>query len=130
MRTLGYFAPKPNGNAATSTVRMPDAVMPLSSLFPDRGSGKIRKSNREDKPMRRIASFAVCLGLAACLGLFASPALAQSKAEIQQLNDQWAAAFTKGDAAAVAAMYTEDAYVLPAGAAMVKGRAATEALWR
>ena len=80
--------------------------------------------------MRRIASFAVGLGLAVCVGLFASPALAQSKAEIQQLNDQWAAAFNKGDAAAVAAMYTEDAYVLPAGAAMVKGRAAIEALWR
>ena len=79
--------------------------------------------------MRRIASFPAGLGFAVCLGLFASPALAQSKAEIQQLNDQWAAAFTKGDAAAVAAMYTEDAYVLPAGAAMVKGRAAIEALW-
>ena len=80
--------------------------------------------------MRRIASFAVCLGLAVIIGLCASPALAQSKAEIQQLNDQWAAAFAKGDAAAVAAMYTEDAYVLPAGAAMVKGRSAIEALWR
>ena len=78
--------------------------------------------------MRRIASFAVGLGLAVCVGLFASPALAQTKAEVQQLNDQWAAAFAKGDAAAVAAMYTEDAYVLPAGAAMVKGRAAIEAL--
>ena len=80
--------------------------------------------------MRRIAGFAACLGLAVCLGLFASPAVAQSKADIQKLNDQWAAAFNKGDAAAVAAMYGQDAYVLPAGAAMVKGRAAIEALWR
>ena len=62
--------------------------------------------------------------------LSAGPALAQSKAAIQQLNDQWAAAFNKGDAAAVAAMYTEDAYVLPPGAEMVKGRNAIEALWR
>ena len=30
----------------------------------------------------------------------------------------------------VAAMYTADAYVLPAGAEMVKGRPAIEAMWR
>ena len=56
--------------------------------------------------MRRIAILAVCFGL------FAAPALAQSKAAIQKLEDQWGAAFNKGDAAAVAAMYAEDAYVL------------------
>ncbi len=70
--------------------------------------------------MRRIAILAVCFGL------FAAPALAQSKAQIQQLNDQWAAAFNKGDAAAVAAMYTQDAYMLPAGVPLLKGRAEIE----
>ena len=64
------------------------------------------------------------------LMLAAVPALAQSKATMQQLNDRWAAAFNKGDAAAVAAMYTADAYVLPAGAEMIKGRPAIEAMWR
>lgn len=64
--------------------------------------------------------------VAACLILSAAPVLAQSKADIQKLNDQWAAAFSKGDGAALAAMYTEDAYVLPAGAPMVKGRAAIQ----
>ena len=49
---------------------------------------------------------------------------------IQKLDDKFAAAFNKGDAAAVAAMYTEDAYVLPPGADIVKGRNAIEALWR
>lgn len=73
--------------------------------------------------MRHIAS------LALCLGLFSAPALAQSKAEIQKLNDQFVAALNKGDIAAVAAMYTQDATVLPAGAPMVKGRAAIEAMW-
>jgi uncharacterized protein (TIGR02246 family) len=63
-----------------------------------------------------------------CLSL-GSPALAQ-KATIEKLNDAWTAAFNKGDAAAVAALYTEDAYVLPPGSAMVKGRAAIEAFWR
>jgi uncharacterized protein (TIGR02246 family) len=65
-------------------------------------------------------------GLLAC----AVPAMAQSMAAIQKLDDEWAAAFNKGDAAAVAAMYTEDAYVLPPGKDMVKGRSAIEVLWR
>jgi uncharacterized protein (TIGR02246 family) len=89
-----------------------------------------RRCKREDKHMRRIAILSVGFGLAIGLGLSGSAAFAQSKAAIQQLDDQWAAAFNKGDAAAVAAMYTQDAYVLPSGAPMVKGRAAIEALWR
>src|SRR5258706_6142048 len=75
--------------------------------------------------MRRILLLATCLTL-----IGTAPAMAQSKAAIQKLNDQWVAAFNKGDAAAVAAMYTQDAYVLPAGAPMVKGRAAIEAFMR
>ena len=66
--------------------------------------------------------------LTLCFGLLTTPALAQTTAQIQKLNDQWMAAFNKGDAAAVAAMYTVDAYVLPAGGEMVKGRPAIEAL--
>ena len=62
--------------------------------------------------------------------LFGAPALAQSKTEIQRLNDRFVVAFNKGDAAAVAAMYTQDATVLPAGAPIVKGRPAIEAMWR
>lgn len=74
--------------------------------------------------MRRFAL------LALCFGLLTTPALAQTTAQIQKLNDQWMAAFNKGDAAAVAAMYTIDAYVLPDGKEMVKGRPAIEALWK
>ena len=70
------------------------------------------------------------LVIIACLGFGAAPALAQNKATIEKLNDAWTAAFNKGDAAAVTALYTEDAYVLPPGSAMVKGRAAIEAFWR
>ena len=68
--------------------------------------------------------------LASLMLAVAAPALAQSQAEIQQLNDKWAASFKKGDAAAVAAMYTADAYLLPAGAGMIKGRPAIEGFWR
>jgi uncharacterized protein (TIGR02246 family) len=73
--------------------------------------------------MRRTAILAICLGLCA------APALAQTKATIQKLDDQWAYAFNTGNAAAVAAMYTRDAYVLPAGAPMLHGHAAIEKFW-
>jgi len=74
--------------------------------------------------VRRIAI------LAACFGLLALPALAQTKAAIQKLDDQWARAFNTGDPAAVAAMYTKDAYVLPAGGPMLHDHAAIEAFWK
>ena len=73
--------------------------------------------------MWRIVMIIGCLSLG-------SPALAQNKATIEKLNDVWTAAFNKGDAGAVAALYTEDAYVLPPGSTMVKGRTAIEAFWR
>jgi uncharacterized protein (TIGR02246 family) len=63
------------------------------------------------------------------LAASAMPALAQSKAAIQKLEDQWGAAFNKGDPAAVAAMYTSDAYVLPSGAPLVHGAAAIQDFW-
>jgi uncharacterized protein (TIGR02246 family) len=65
---------------------------------------------------------------AAVMIMLAGPALAQSKA-IQKLNDEWAAAFNKGDAGAAAVLYTADAYVLPPGAPMVKGRADIQKFW-
>jgi uncharacterized protein (TIGR02246 family) len=67
--------------------------------------------------------------LAGGLMLVAAPALAQSKATIQKLNDAWSAAFNKGDGAAVAAMYAEDAYVLPPGSDMIRGRDKIAEFW-
>ena len=67
--------------------------------------------------------------LAAGLTVCAAPAMAQSKSAIQKLEDAWGAAFNKGDAASVAAMYADDAYVLPAGAPMVKGRSDIQNFW-
>ena len=73
--------------------------------------------------MLRMMLFGACLSISAA-------ALAQDKATIEKLNNAWTAAFNKGDAQAVAAMYAEDAYVLPPGSDIVKGRAAIEAFWR
>src|SRR5262249_58745315 len=58
-----------------------------------------------------------------------APAFAQ-KAEIESVNAKWIDFFNKGDFAGVASLYTEDATAFPPGSAMVKGRAAIEALWK
>ena len=71
----------------------------------------------------QVIASAICLCLSA-------PAIAQDKASIQSLNDQFAKAFNTGDVAAVAAHYTEDAVVLPPGAEMVMGRNAILTFWK
>ena len=58
-----------------------------------------------------------------------SAAFGQDKATIDKLNESFMAAFQKGDTAAIGQMYTEDAYLLPSGGEMVKGRAAIQAFW-
>ena len=61
--------------------------------------------------------------------LSAASAAAQNKPMIQKLNDEWSTAFNKGDSHALAELYTEDAYVLPAGSEMVHGRQAIQGFW-
>ena len=56
-------------------------------------------------------------------------AVAQDKATVEKLNDAFEAAFNKGDFAAVASMYTEDAYLLPPGSEMARGRSNVQAFW-
>jgi uncharacterized protein (TIGR02246 family) len=50
-------------------------------------------------------------------------------AAIARLNAAFDAAFNRGDAAALGALYAEDAVLLPPGAPMQKGRAAIRAFW-
>ncbi len=52
------------------------------------------------------------------------------KADIDAANAKFAAAFNKGDAAALGQFYTEQATALPPGAPMAKGRAAIQAIWQ
>src|SRR5215831_15757747 len=79
-------------------------------------------TGRDQMKARLVLAVAVMI-------MLAGPALAQSKEAIQKLNDEWAAAFNKGDAGAVAALNTADAYVLPPAAPMVKGRADFQKFW-
>ena len=64
------------------------------------------------------------------LTLLAFAAEAQDKSEIEKLNARFAELFNKGDAAGVAALYTDDAVVLPPGSPIVKGKADIEAFWK
>jgi uncharacterized protein (TIGR02246 family) len=52
------------------------------------------------------------------------------KSDIQRLSDKFSEAASRGDAAAVAALYTEDAILLPLEAPIVKGRAAIQDFWK
>jgi uncharacterized protein (TIGR02246 family) len=60
---------------------------------------------------RMLAALALTLSVAA-------PAFAEDAVSLsQQMNEQWRAAYNKGDAAALAAMYTDDAVMMPQGVA-------------
>jgi len=69
--------------------------------------------------------------LVLCLILLASPCWAQAvRKAIEQGNRDFVAAFTRGDAAAIGALYTEHATLMPPGAPMTHGRAAAQAFWQ
>ena len=72
------------------------------------------------------------LALALPLLLIASQAGAAEPlaATIQTANRAFAAAFNKGDTAALAQMYTEQATILPSGAEMAQGRPAIQKFWQ
>ena len=67
--------------------------------------------------------------------LSAAPSPAQQQqqrapAEIAEAHRRLEQAFNRGDAAAVAALYTEDATLLPPGADILSGRGAAQARWQ
>ena len=67
--------------------------------------------------------------VAAASIMLVGTAVAQDKATVEKLNDAFEAAFNKGDFAALGSMYTEDAYLLPPGSEMAKGRSNVQAFW-
>jgi uncharacterized protein (TIGR02246 family) len=60
------------------------------------------------------------------LGLTMSAHAADLKSQIDVANQKWIVAYNKGDAAAVAALYTEHAAVLPPGHDLVRGHEAIQ----
>ena len=53
-----------------------------------------------------------------------------TRESIESSNRDFAAAFLRGDAEAVADLYTKDAELLPPGAGVVAGRSAIAAFWK
>jgi len=52
------------------------------------------------------------------------------RAAVEAGNKKFSAAVTKGDAAALASLYTTDAEAFPPNSDFVKGRAAIQAMWK
>ena len=69
------------------------------------------------------------LAIAGMLAVALPAYAADVKSEIATANQKWVAAFSKGDAAALTALYTDKATVLPPGADMVSGRDGLMGLW-
>jgi len=69
---------------------------------------------------------ALVLGMVMAL---VSPVFAQDKAAIEKLNESFSVALDKGDIATIAEMYAEDAFLLPAGSPMLRGRSAIKSFW-
>lgn len=62
--------------------------------------------------------------------LAGTPKADPARAPIEKQGTAFAEAFNRGDIAAVAAMYSDDAIVFPPDGDMVQGRSAIEALWK
>jgi uncharacterized protein (TIGR02246 family) len=67
------------------------------------------------------------LALAVPVASFAADA---ARAAIEAANGRFVELYGKGDAAAVAGLYTEDAQVLPPNGDVVTGRAAVQSFWK
>ena len=76
--------------------------------------------------MRTVLPF-----LSAALLALPSTTLGQAaQTAITEVNEGWEAAYNAADGAGVAALYTDDAILLPPGSEPVKGREAIEAFWQ
>jgi uncharacterized protein (TIGR02246 family) len=82
--------------------------------------------------MRTLLLFVVLLGVSACSGPkdAMQAEVSASKLELGQMNRDFAAALNAKDAKAAAALYTEDAVLIPPGEPLVRGREAIEEYWR
>jgi uncharacterized protein (TIGR02246 family) len=73
---------------------------------------------------------AVLLGAIGIAALASAQPKADLKAQIEKANAAFVAAFAKGDAAAIAQMYSSDAQVLPPNSEIVSGTEAIQSLWK
>lgn len=79
--------------------------------------------------MKPVARAVCMLGAVLAVVVAAQAQPGDIKAQIDKANAAFVAAFAKGDAAAIAAMYTTDAQAFPPNSDVVRGRAAIQKLW-
>lgn len=77
--------------------------------------------------MRTLILVAAVAALSACETMESGP---DPAARIATVGEQFEAAYASGDGAAVAALYTPDAVVLPPGMARIDGRAGIAEMWQ
>jgi len=77
----------------------------------------------------RIAVGLVALALALPLPVFAQAGAGDLHAQIGKMDQAWQKAYNAGDAAALAALYTKDAKLMPPGAEPASGSAAIQAFF-
>ena len=81
--------------------------------------------------MRRATLTGLGLLFLTCAIAVGQPAKADpNRARVEKLGKSFTDAFNRGDAAAVAGMYAEDATAFPPDSDLVKGRAAIQAVWQ
>jgi uncharacterized protein (TIGR02246 family) len=78
---------------------------------------------------RRIAVALVSLVLALPLPTLAQAGGGDLRAQIEKIDRAWEKAYNAGDAAALTALYTKDAKVMPPGAEVVTGTSAIRKLF-
>jgi uncharacterized protein (TIGR02246 family) len=79
---------------------------------------------------RTVKLLVVYLVFVSAASLGEPPKADPARPAIERAGKAFADAFARGDIAAVAAMYAEDAVALPPDGGMLEGRAAIEALWK
>ena len=73
--------------------------------------------------------FLFCLGFICCAHEKEDLDMDEVRAAVEQANMKLAEALRQGDAAGMAAVYTEDASLMPNGADLIKGRSGIEVYW-
>jgi uncharacterized protein (TIGR02246 family) len=76
-----------------------------------------------------LRSFLAAIVACGCLGLPLAQAQDVRQA-VEAANAQWNEAFDKKDAAALAALYTQDAKILPPGGRVISGTAEIQKFWQ
>lgn len=87
--------------------------------------------NRGDRNMALVrAAFVVFVLLLSVPQITQANGTEDVRSAIEAVNAEFSAAFNRGDAAAVAGLYTEDGSLLPPGENIVSGRSNIEANWK